>query len=91
MNSQEERDRAVRLWQAVVLQAVLDASYANPSKQYREEARRYVFSKTFLCVCMQVHLNGRHLRARMDDPSLFRRLKNFQGGPQRGKVDAEDD
>lgn len=67
----------IRLWQAVVQQAVQDACY---SREDERDAREWIASRNFELVCNITGLSSAEIRRQLDDPDLYDRFRRNLGG-----------
>lgn len=67
----------IRLWQAVVLQAVQDACYG---REHEHGARRFIASRNFELLCDVIGLSSAEIRHQIDDPDLYERFRQNLGG-----------
>jgi hypothetical protein len=75
----------LRLWTAVVVQAVADASHHNPLQR---EALQWIASPFFLGLCEWLDLNANAIRAQIHSPHILETLQTVGRRPLRSREDA---
>lgn len=70
----------IRLWQAVILLAVNDASHAN---EHQSEARLWMRDPIFCPLCEFVGFNPAEIKSQINDPDLYDRIRKTCKRPPR--------
>lgn len=74
----------IRLWQAVIVTAIADASHQN---EHRDEARLWIKDPVFDPLCEFVGFNPAEIKAQLDDTDLHERIRATCKRPTRSRDD----